>query len=168
MNDDLRGPLGMMRSLLTQLVRMILERGRLQGPNNIDMSIWRTDDPSAVNLTTNYLCELFLNLFHKIPPGVTVFCIIDDINRLDNKSEWAADFFSLKDMLDSLVRTQETGVGRGPRFKLLLTSPSKSKGFKDDVPMHQRVDLGVSRKSSMWAGLGYEQWGAPIVTPSGY
>jgi hypothetical protein len=122
--DDLKGPRGLIRSLLAQLVLTIL---RNQPDNLLD-----TDDA----IPTEGFCQLFQHLLRRIPAHVTVLCLIDDITRLERDS-WSEDYKSLMNMLNGIIFDQEIRA----RFKVLMTSPTKSRWLQNTLTPAHRIDL---------------------------
>lgn len=131
-NDDLAGPRGLIRSLLAQLARTVLRNG----PNDPSSSV------NSANLDTNNhlatptedFCQVFRQLLRQVPSHVVVFCVIDDISRFE-RDGWLDDYVALMTMLFSLVSDQRM------RFKVLMTSPKKSRWLQGKLAPSQHMEL---------------------------
>ncbi|KAK0727451.1 hypothetical protein B0T26DRAFT_137105 [Lasiosphaeria miniovina] len=128
--DALRGPRGLMRSLIAQLLRAWpkaclddLDLAALEGRNH-------TCIPVAE------LCLMFKLVVRQIPCHYNVICIVDDVGRLE-MDEWSSEYWAVMGMLEDLVNGAEAGV----RFKVLITSPARSRWLRGDkeVQPHHRV-----------------------------
>jgi len=86
------------------------------------------------------------NLFHRlllgfVPEGTPVFCIADGISSYEFDADtYGEDYRVVMDAFGRIVQDQRM---RG-LFKLLLTSPTVSRGPEEYVP-HQRVMLRSGR-----------------------
>jgi hypothetical protein len=148
--DDLKGPRGLIRSLLAQLVLAILQNqpdGPLDAVNLTNFS-WNYE-----SIPTEDFCQAFRLLLRQIPAHVTVLCLIDDITRFERDS-WSEDYASLMNMLNGVISDQ----GIGAKFKVLMTSPTKSRWLQDKLTPAQHVELrgsghlmGTGTERSLWA-----------------
>ena len=142
-NDPLRGPRGLMRSLITQCLR-----------------IWPTVSLAELDLSSfsgkhdsipmQDLCSLFQIIVGQMRPQSTVICIVDDILRLE-KDEWASEYWMLMGMLEQMVE----GSGAGLLFKVMMTSPGASKWLRGEAgvgPNHRVIvtDSGVPVRRRAW------------------
>ncbi|KAJ8110743.1 hypothetical protein OPT61_g6490 [Boeremia exigua] len=112
-SDPLAGPIGLMRSLIAQLLSLqefevgFLGRGK-----------W------TEGLRTNslrVLCELFKRLFEQLPKNKIIFCIVDGISNFET-SAWTED---LHLVVTTLLETVDEGHF-GARLKVLITAASRS------------------------------------------
>lgn len=117
-SDALRGPRGLMHSLVVQVLQLPRPLVNLDDP----------DLGSLANITshemipTKHLCRLFSVLVGQIPAHYSVFCVVDDVNRLE-KDEWQEDYWVVMGMLEEMV---QRGGEMAP-FKVLMTSPARSR-----------------------------------------
>lgn len=154
-NDGLRGPQGLVRSLISQLAKVVLGAGQ--------------SDPAEVATLTNLdtttsmdrLCNAFQLLLEQLPLHTAVFCVIDDVSRFE-KDEWYADYVVLMDMLSSAVSWQ------GIMFKLLFTSPTKSRWLQGKVAPSQHIalrgpghEVGAGTERSRWSTTLEAMWSGP-------
>ncbi|KAK0656968.1 hypothetical protein B0T16DRAFT_400627 [Cercophora newfieldiana] len=125
-NDPLAGPRGLMRSLISQALRA---RPTFE-LEELDLTAF---DGTHESIQFEDLCYLFRLIIGQFPPGYTVFCIIDDINRLE-KDQWSREYWAVIDMLDEMVGES------GPNlcFKVLITSPARSK-WLNGISQDRRV-----------------------------
>jgi len=129
-DDPLVGPRGLLRSLICQAVGARLTF-------DLDELNLAAFDGNHESIPFDDLCHLFRLIIGQFPQGHTVFCIIDDINRLEQDS-WHRDYFAIIDMLDEMVGES----GPNACFKVMITSPARSKwldGISHDrlVPVHE-------------------------------
>jgi len=124
-DDALAGPRGVMRSLISQVLRA-RPKFDLEG---LDLT---SLDGTHNSIPFGDLCHLFQLLVGQLPPSYTVYCIIDDINRLE-RDQWNRDYRALINMLYAMVGDS------GPLcFKVVITSPARSK-WLGEVSSEQRV-----------------------------
>ncbi|KAK0632688.1 hypothetical protein B0T14DRAFT_560359 [Immersiella caudata] len=121
-NDPLAGPRGLMRSLISQALRA-------RPTFDLDKLNLRTFEGTHESILFEDLCSLFRLIIGQFPPGYTVYCIIDDINRLE-RDIWSAEYWSIIGMLDEMVGDR----GPSPCFKVLITSPARSKWLTEIRP----------------------------------
>ena len=129
-NGPLVGPRGLMRSLISQALRA-------RPTFDLDELNLSAFDGMHESIQFDDLCYLFRLIIGQFPQGYTLFCIIDDINRLE-KDEWHRDYWTIIDMLDEMVGES----GPNACFKVLITSPARSKwlnGISSDrlVPVQE-------------------------------
>jgi len=130
-NDDLQGPRGSMRSLLSQLLR-ILPNAPLHG---IDLADF-LNNGNQESIPIQDLCRIFELLLGQVSMHSTVFCIIDDLSQFE-KDRWDEDYWHFLRMLGSLIVGQESSI----RFKVLMTSSTKSKRLQEHVPEELRIKV---------------------------
>ncbi|MCJ1385307.1 hypothetical protein MMC17_008429 [Xylographa soralifera] len=112
--DLIRGPHGMMRSLICQILRLFSVE-----LDFISSRLYR-EQLQSLNLYT--LCDCFGKLVKRLPIDTVLVCIIDSICFFE-KREWAEDCQKAINDIQDLA--DEDGLG--PVFKLLITSPSRSR-----------------------------------------
>ncbi|KAI5920705.1 hypothetical protein F4810DRAFT_723127 [Camillea tinctor] len=110
--DEYRGTVTMIRSLVAQLLR--------QFPFfNIELDP-QISIQAIENGSIEHLCNLFVHLVRLLPPGGTVFCVIDGINEYEHDEY----LYSMGDVVLALVDlVDKHSQAMGAKFKLLLTSP---------------------------------------------
>jgi hypothetical protein len=128
-NDDLQGPRGLIRSLLTQLLK-IWPSDLLYG---LDFAGFIGNHES---IPMGDLCQIFELLLRQVPIHSTVFCIIDDLAQFE-KDRWDEDYWHFLRMLGTLILGQESGM----KFKVLITSSTKSKRLQEHVPEELRIQV---------------------------
>ena len=126
--DGLQGPKGLMRSILAQFLEIWAD-----GPlDNIDL----TDFHENHELTPMHvLCRIFDQVVRQAPMHATIYCIIDDLTQLE-KNHWAEDYSSLLHLFTNLIKYE----GSGPKVKVLVTSPTRSRWLRD-VVQEQPIEL---------------------------
>jgi len=158
-NDDLRGPAGLIRSLLTQLTLAVLQRWPQAKADWISLG---GVSGHSQTIRVGDLCHAFLQLLEKIPDHLTVYCVIDGISWFE-RDEWAEEYFGVVGML----RTGASDETRGPSFKLLMTSPTRSgREMRESLRPHQhvalsggRVALGPASDRALRNGVQEAVWG---------
>lgn len=123
-SQDLRGPRGLMRSLISQFLRVW---------PRVSLDNWVPSGFSGNNesISMESLCHLFKFVTKQIPPHYTLLCIIDDITQLE-RDEWKTDYRAIMRMLEAMVKSTDTWL----RFKVLITSPGRSKWLKGDLEVN--------------------------------
>ncbi|KAK8034125.1 hypothetical protein PG993_009120 [Apiospora rasikravindrae] len=123
--DQLSGPSGMLRSLIAQLVMAykapLPNLGAIGSPEFIY---------DVYNRRLDALCEVFRLLVAHVPEGVNLFVLIDGVSWYE-KSDW---LFDLKFILGLFKVLSEPA--RIPRFKVLLTSPSRTSEVQNLVDLN--------------------------------
>ncbi|KAK8029610.1 hypothetical protein PG993_010901 [Apiospora rasikravindrae] len=114
-DDAYSGGVAMIRSLAQQLVE------HFPAPT-IELDP-RLDIGKLENGDLGELCRLFMCLMHKLPPGITVFCLIDGVQEYEN-TEHLPDMMAVIMSLITLVN--ECNRPTGGIFKLLLISPCET------------------------------------------
>lgn len=114
---SLRGPQGLMRSLLHQLLPL----------QDFDLSF--VNDSYAEKVYSQdllCLCDLFERLINQLEEDRVLFCVIDSV-FLFEKQRYGNDIFLVVDRLLMLTRRHESAY----IFKLLLAGPKVSKQMKN-------------------------------------
>ena len=139
--DPFRGPAGLLRNLLQQL----LQQNRWPGGaeellNFVDDGLLRGVDVSEIGS----LCYLFWNLVIRLDPSRPVFCIMDGVSEMETSlNDWCVDTRSVIEMLLGLV---EDTSRAGPALRVLLTSPQRSTMLGNTVvPADGRLTLLAPR-----------------------
>jgi hypothetical protein len=131
--DPLRGPQGMLRSILTQLLLDLYQRNMMSLSFPDASAVWTQAGPPPID----NLCRMLADLLRSFPTGMTVFCALDGISYFEVQ-EMAADLCLAVECLRDLALDRSLGA----RFKLLLTCGSRSKCVYRLVdPASQHVTL---------------------------
>jgi hypothetical protein len=148
-NDDLQGPRGLIRSLLSQFLQ-IWPSAPLHG---VDLAGF---DGNHESIPIEDLCQTFEWLLRQIPIHSTVFCIIDDLAQFE-KDRWDEDSWNVLRMLGTLIVGQEPSI----RFKVLITSSTKSKRLQEYFPEELCIQvterdrlMRQRRQQSLWNTTG--------------
>ena len=145
LEDPESGLIGMMRSLLSQLIINY---------NSFDVSTMR----QLMNINSfdiGELCVIFSNLIGKLPRRYPVLCIIDGITLyedLSNQCEAAIQ------ATKTLLEVMEGCKSRGCIFKLLMTSPGTSRILYREF--EEEEIIWMPKKVSSHGGLTPAKWGA--------
>jgi hypothetical protein len=132
--DDLEGPQGLMRSLVTFLILGLLQKGRI----SISAPIWLSGFQGDLDeLSFRDTCQIFCRLVELVPKGVTIYCIVDGISYYE-RDNFEAEYNLMMQCFSSIIAS--TSVV----FKLILTSATKS-SFASQLQPHQIVSLRNSR-----------------------
>lgn len=114
--DPIQGPQGMMRSLTCQVLRFFDKQVDLKF--NFDPR--DKEQLESHNLQT--LCNCFATVVKQLSPDLVLICIIDSIDCFERPA-WVEDCkLVIKEIQDLLYEYEN-----GPVFKLLVTSPGRSK-----------------------------------------
>ncbi len=134
-NDDLKGPRGLVRSLLAQL---------LQRWPNVPTDPANLDPFNGEHekVPTEELCRLFEQVLGQVPGHVTITCIIDGIAHFE-KDNWKEDYWAVVTMLSNAVLDQNLVA----RFKVLMTGPIRSMWLQGQVPEAWRIEVGGSGRA---------------------
>jgi hypothetical protein len=102
--------------------------------------------------STEDLCQILELLLGQVLMQTTIFCIIDDLGQFE-KERWDEDYWRLLRMLGTLVVGQESGI----KFKVLVTSSTKSKRLQEQIPEDLCIQvterdrmMGHRRQQSRW------------------
>ncbi|KAK7963557.1 hypothetical protein PG988_010531 [Apiospora saccharicola] len=123
-DDNLSGPLGMLRCLIAQLV--LAYETPLPNLNSMGPPEFVRD---CYSRTLEALCEVFRRLVEQISQGVTIFVLVDGVSWYE-QGGWAAELEFIVGLLKVLSRQDSL-----PVFKVLLTSPSRTKNVQDLVDL---------------------------------
>ncbi|KAK0711877.1 hypothetical protein B0H67DRAFT_611850 [Lasiosphaeris hirsuta] len=128
--DSLRGPQGVLRGLITQL---------LQYPDTPEPSLGFVDDRVLAQLArrdVGTLVWLLHCLVRQVRPGVTVYCIIDNISALEGSlNDWGEALRQLARGLLAIAGDEKLGAA----FKLLITSEDRSTDVIRWVPPEKHI-----------------------------
>lgn len=114
--DPIQGPQGLMRSLIFQVVRLF------DSQVNLSFATSHRYREQLKSHSIRTLCECFASIIKQLPPETVLFCIIDNIDCFE-KPQWAEDCrFVIREIQDLLYEDEV-----GPVFKLLVTSPGRSR-----------------------------------------
>lgn len=112
-NDAFNGGVAMIQSLAQQLLE------HFPAPT-VELDPW-IDVSKLEQGDLNELCRLFMGLVYQLPPGVTVFCIIDGIQEYENPVHLSG---MMTVVMISVALVNESCRPTGTViFKLLLVSP---------------------------------------------
>jgi hypothetical protein len=132
--DDLEGPQGLMRSLVTFLVLELLQKRCI----SISAPIWLSGFQGDLDeLSFTDTCQIFYRLVELVPKGVTVYCIIDGISYYE-RDNFEADYNLMMECFGGIIANSSAV------FKLILTSATKSR-FASKLQSSQIVSLRNSR-----------------------
>ena len=115
---SLRGPQGLMRSLLHQLLPLQ------------DFDLTFVDDSYAEKVSSQdllCLCDLFERLVNQLDEDKVLFCIIDSVSSFEKQSYGNGIFL----VVDRLLMLTRKPPGSAHVFKLLLAGPKVSKQMRN-------------------------------------
>jgi hypothetical protein len=150
--DDLRGPQGLMRCLVTQLIMFLLANGWLAQEEAVHLPYLRNNVEEDMLLQRHLeaLCRLFLSLTRQVPHGVPIYCFIDGWSTYEREEFSRADYDTVIETLREASSTENRG-----NLKLLLTSATTSRWLTDILPREQRVSLRHREGGGRhWGGAG--------------
>lgn len=131
-NDQARGPRGLMRSLICQV---------LLYPNQPYPHLdWLADNliDDVAEGEIGALCHLFEQLLQRVIGVSVIFCMVDNISEFERSQEgWCHEINIVFDCLSSLYRSLAPGVS----FKLLVTSADKSTQLVWQTDPSERLSL---------------------------
>lgn len=135
-NDSLSGPRGLMRSLISQLLLI----------QNFDLGFIssRSYRDQIHDCELGHLCGLFQTLVHQIPIDTVVFCVIDGISlyeRLDWREETCYVVGKVREIAES--------PALNAIFKLLLTTPGRSRYIKEHISPQDQLVLPLDTGNNM-------------------
>lgn len=135
--DDLWGPEGMLRSLMSQLILHLVNRGWVS--DNLSTSATPSWFWEAINrLDLEDLCRLFQWLLSLVLEWVDVVCILDGVSYYEAQ-QWRNDYYVVLDCFNAVIRDRYLRR----HFKLLLTSPTTNRQLPPQI-MHERVSVRSS------------------------
>lgn len=126
--DSIKGPHGMMRSLICQILWLFSV--------DLDFISSRRYREQLQSLNLHTLCDCFGKLVKQLPMDTVLICIIDSICFFEKK-EWAENCRKAVNDLQDLTDDDELGAV----FKLLITSPSRSRYVGGTLPSQCRLLL---------------------------
>ena len=126
--DPMKGPHGMMRSLICQILRLFSV--------NLDFISSRRYREQLQNHKLDALCDCFEKLVKQLPMDTVLFCIVDSICFFE-KMEWAEDCQKVVNELQDVADDNTTGAV----FKLLITSPLRTRHVGSTMPSQCRLSL---------------------------
>lgn len=121
------GPDGMLRNLLAQLL--------ITWPDFDLTAIERLRDIDNGNIDD--LLSMFETLVDQIPAGVIVFCIVDAVTIMEDRTAWKEGANMLIGALAQLA--QRHHADSHCLVKLLITSPTESRSLYKQVPKHNVI-----------------------------
>lgn len=133
--DNLRGPKGIMRSILWQILLELADR-RLANLGFIETRSYR-QDLEAHEITA--LCHTFKQLIRQFPLDTVIYCILDGVGWCEQE-QWAQDVQLVMDTLHELVHDQRLR----PIFKVLVTSPMRCRYISRSFSMDDRIFVGAN------------------------
>lgn len=144
-DDELGGPHGMLRSLITQLILQISPMPNLGGLNSHEfLHDCHRHDFSA-------LCEVLKLLIVQLPPSITTFyCLLDGVSWYE-QGAWVDEMRFFIGLFRHLMEREN-----GPSLKLLMTSSNRSIEITGLLYTEREyVSLAAARIDSL-----------PLVSPS--
>ncbi|KAK4204944.1 hypothetical protein QBC40DRAFT_272041 [Triangularia verruculosa] len=143
------GVTGMMRSLISQLL--------LAYPNFGLHTVRRIRDADFINVED--LCEVFYLLTAQLPQYQTVFCILDSVSSFEENNGLREESeIVLQQLMDIITWTSEYGCC----FKLLLTSPRKSRVLYKHLPNPEQDSIWLPTNVSSQGGFTKGKWEGSI------
>ncbi|OOF94721.1 hypothetical protein ASPCADRAFT_148585, partial [Aspergillus carbonarius ITEM 5010] len=133
---ELRGPTGLMRSLITQL----LFSDKLASPNLQFLKKGFLNACEANNIKA--LCELFRRLVLQVPPDVRILCILDGIAVYELEPTWGEEIDYVAALFQRLIG--DLNEAGSLRLKVLLTFANQSLQISDRVEMYPDIWKYVS------------------------
>lgn len=134
-HDNLRGPNGIMRAMISRVL-MELDSRRLANLGFIETRSYR-QDLEAHEIAA--LCHTFKSLVRQFPLDTVIYCIIDGVGWCEQDG-WAQDIELVTDTLHELVHEQRLR----PIFKVLITSPMRSRYVSRAFSLKDRILIGAS------------------------
>ncbi|KAL9118675.1 MAG: hypothetical protein Q9187_004777 [Circinaria calcarea] len=127
-DDALGGTSGLIRSLIAQLLTL----------RDFDLSFInaRRYRDHLRNHDLEHLCELFRQLANQLPIDTVLFCVIDGISLFETPERWQETCF-----LMSKLREITEDDNFNPVFKLLITSPLRSRYVKEGISPEDHLNL---------------------------
>lgn len=138
-SDDPKGPTGLLRTLLTQLVNL--------HPFSVGFTN-STEYHEFQQFNIACLCALFSELVKELPEGFVVVCIIDSVSLYET-SEWADGLRHILETLNALTRDPKVSAV----LKVLVTSAVASRQAIRYIPREDYLmlpsDLGDGTDSPL-------------------
>lgn len=136
--DRWYGPTGLVRSVVTQILVVLYDRGLL----DLNILDRRSFVQALENHSLDELCIFLRQLICQFPPDITYFLVIDGTSHFDLHLNGL--FKNLAIVLECLQRIVEDDNLR-PKFKVLMTSPTNSSWRLGRV-VDKKYRLGLSSK----------------------
>lgn len=130
--DSICGPQGLLRSLVGQILQKF--------DVNLDF-ISMLSRPLIEKLNIRALCDCFAKLVKQLPARTVLFCIIDGVSFFET-ALWANDTAKVIGDLRALAYDSDVGA----IFKLLVTSPRRSKFVASIFEPETRLTVGDTRR----------------------
>ena len=129
-DDNLRGPQGLMRCLITQLLLTLVANEWISRSDAIDLPhLHDMEKRLLAQYNLEAICRLFLALVRLVPPGVPIYCLVDGWSVYEREEMWGSDY---EVVLQAFREAADASVsGDRPIFKLLLTSPTSCRWLND-------------------------------------
>ncbi|KAK4121225.1 hypothetical protein N657DRAFT_682882 [Parathielavia appendiculata] len=128
--DPFYGPIGLVRSLILQLLTKLDAR-------DPDMRTWSLDFiddrdflESLEQHSLPHLCEALHRLLYEFPPDTYVYCIVDSVSCFD-VSRLLRDLGAVMELFRRIVNDRKLA----PIFKVLLTNPGESTREIRNMPL---------------------------------
>ncbi|KAK4096692.1 hypothetical protein N658DRAFT_527585 [Parathielavia hyrcaniae] len=128
--DPFHGPVGLVRSLLLQLLTKLDGRDPDMKGWNLDFIDDRDFLKSLEEHSLPHLCEALHHLLYEFPPGTYVYCIVDSVSCFDV----GPLLRNLGDVME-LFRRVVDDRKLAPIFKVLLTNPGESSWEIRNMPL---------------------------------
>jgi hypothetical protein len=140
-SDDLRGPQGLMRCLTTQLMLSMVANEWIGPADAVNLPHLRDGEEELLaQRNLDAICRLFAALIHLVPPGVSIYCLVDGWSAYEREQLWRADYEAvLQGFRDAAAASNPDEDG--PNFKLVLTSPTACRWLEDFLMPGQKVSL---------------------------
>ena len=109
-DDPLRGPSGVLRALVAQLIR-------LQSLHVSFVNLEQFDELRQFDVRR--LCDLFINLIRQLPADNVLFCIVDGISLLYDNDDWLKEARLVLQTFCNLTCDDDVHAV----FKVMITNP---------------------------------------------
>lgn len=138
--DPMSGCRGMLRNLIAQL---IMAHRNNSHSNSVCLDELLLQGISQHSLDA--LFQLFQELLSRIPQGVTVYCVLDDIAQFETDLEgWGAELCWVVSWMQALTSQYR----RGPVLKVLLTTAMRSTVVFRQIEASSIISLSAGNRSS--------------------
>lgn len=136
--DTVQGPQGIMRTLIA---RLLFE---LDGQDlaNLDFTDHRGYRQALAAHEIGTLCHAFTNLIRQWPLNTVIYCIIDGIGWCD-RVKWSEDLNLIMNALHELAPPLVRDGRLQPIFKVLVSSPMRSRAVSDGFLPDNRIIVGA-------------------------
>ncbi|KAK0646902.1 hypothetical protein B0T16DRAFT_446786 [Cercophora newfieldiana] len=163
LGDHISGPQGMVRSLVSQLLRWHRDAGT---PLTITIA-----DPDCGELSSHQLpalLTLFRELIQQTPSGMTLYCLIDGISEFETTNQgWETELCEIVGFFQTIVEDLRQTSSPGPAFKVLLTASQRSITVVGQINSSDQITLSSSRVLPRSIGASFEEdFLASMATPA--